>query len=283
MKTIDSRALQIHTDGSCYMEQKRISGCAAWVVYPEHLGLSEHQIVDFGCEESNQNRMELMACLRGLRWALENKPWQDVTSIYIVSDATYLVENHKYVQYWKKNGWRKQSGEPVANEDLWDAILKRIVELSKVGLRVSFHWQKGKKTSIGKIVDKAAKVAAQRGGFDNDFGYKPGSYSRSMVAGGEAAQRFLATGQIAVVRPYMKGVRRDREDKVSFHLFDEATQLYSGKYFAYATPSLSFELHRGNGYRVMFNTDPAFPRIIEIIETIPLPKPSRKKRKAKAS
>ena len=82
MKTIDSRALQIHTDGSCYMEQKRISGCAAWAVYPEHLGLSDHQIVDFGCEESNQNRMELMACLRGLRWALENEPWQDVTSTW---------------------------------------------------------------------------------------------------------------------------------------------------------------------------------------------------------
>jgi hypothetical protein len=38
-----------------------ISGCAAYVRYPD-VDLQEEQIVDFGCGESSNNRMELMAC-----------------------------------------------------------------------------------------------------------------------------------------------------------------------------------------------------------------------------
>ena len=261
------------------MQQKRISGCAAWVVYPEHLGLAEHQIVDFGCEESNHNRMELMACAKALHWALENRPWPDVTCLYIVTDSEYLAGNHHLIQYWKKNNWRKTSGEPIANDDLWDEILKCIVKLSRVGLRVTFHWQKGKKTPIGKVVDKSAKAAAQRGGWDIDYGYSPGSYSRSMVGGGAAAQPFPAAGQIEIIRPYMKRLRPAREEKLSFNVFDEPTQTYCGKYFAYTSPLLSYELHRGNGYRVQFNSDLQFPQITEIIGAVPLPKPIGKRRK----
>jgi ribonuclease HI len=275
---IDPRALQIHPDGSCYLEEKRISGCAAWVVFPDHLALPEFQIVDFGCQASSNNRMELMACLKGLRWALENQPWKGVTCICVVTDSQYLVENDSRAPYWKKNGWRNRFGEPIANEDLWDDLLKCIAKLSRVGLRVQFHWQKGKRTPLGKTVDKAAKAAALRGELRQDFGYKPGSYSRSMVPGGGAAIRFQAAGQTAVIRPYRKKPYRGREERVSFHLFDECTSGYSGKFFAYAGPLLALELHKGNGYRVRFNSNPNFPQIVECIEDVPLPKPVRRKK-----
>ena len=127
-------------------------------------------------------------------------------------------------------------------------------------------------------MDKAAKAAAQRGGFDIDFGFRPGSYARSMVAGGGTALRFGATGETVVIRPYKKNPRKNREEKVSFNIFDEATQSYMGKFYAYAQPNLSNELHRGNGYKVHFNTDPRFPQIVEKIEDVQLPKPVRKKK-----
>lgn len=273
---LDSRAIQIHTDGSCYMHQCRISGCAAWVIYPDHLALPEFQIVDYGCAENTNIRMELMACAKGLKWATENEPWQDVTRIYIVTDLEFLANNRNNIQYWKQKGWRYSSGEPVAHEDLWDDILKSILKLSKVGLRVDFHYKKGKKDVIGKKVDAAAKAAAQRGGFDHDFGFQPGSCSRSMVPGGAAAKRFQASGQTLVIRPYKKNPRKKREEKVSFHLFDEATQSYSGKFYAYVEPSLSLELHKGNGHRVLFNSDPKFPQILARIEGVLLPKPVKK-------
>jgi ribonuclease HI len=274
---LDQRAIQIHTDGSCYKNPGGISGCAAYVRYPD-VGLPEEQIVDFGCGESSNNRMELMACVKALEWALENAPWPDANRIYIVTDSQYVANCHTSARYWKRSGWRKQSGEPAANEDLWGKILKSLDKLSKVGVRVDFVYEKGKKTEIGKRVDKAAKVAAQRGGIDEDSGYKPGSFSRSMVRDGTATVRFAASGQVLVIRPYVKKVRKKREERISFNVFDEATQSHNGKFFAYADPSLAAELHRGNGYRVRFNSDAQFPKILEKLEDVPLPKPTRKKK-----
>lgn len=278
---IHPRALQIHPDGSCYMQQNRISGCAAWVVFPDHLGSSEFQVVDFGCEESSNNRMELLGCLKGLRWALENQPWEGVTCICVVTDSQYLGENHSRARYWKQRRWRNRFGEPIANEDLWDDLLKCVAKLSKVGLRVQFQWQKGKKTPLGKTVDQAAKAAALRGELRQDFGYKPGSCSRSMVPGGDTAVRFRAAGQTVVIRPYKKNPYRGREERVSFHLFDESTNGYSGKFFAYAEPSLALDLHKGNGHRVRFNSNPNFPQIVARIEDVALPKPVRRKKELK--
>jgi ribonuclease HI len=260
------------------MAQNRISGCAAIVVYSDHLCLPETQVVDYGCAENTNIRMELMACAKALEWAFENEPWQDVTRIYIVTDLQFLANNRNNIQYWKKNEWRYSSGEPVAHEDLWDAILKQINKLSKISLRVDFHYKKGKKDVIGKKVDSAAKTAAARGGFDKDFGFKPGSYTRSMVPGGAGAQRFHASGQTLVIRPYKKNPRKRREEKVSFHIFDESNHSYVGKYYAYVEPSLSIELHRGNGHRVLFNADPKFPQILAKIESVVLPKPARKRK-----
>jgi ribonuclease HI len=278
VNVLDPRAIQIHTDGSCYMHRGRIAGCAAIVVYPEHLGLPDSQIVDHGCAENTNIRMELMACAKGLSWALENEPWDGVTRIYIVTDLLFLANNHGNAQYWKKNGWRSSSGVPIAHEDLWDEILKSIAKLSKRGSRVDFHYSKGKSDEIGKKVHKAATVAAERGGFDRDFGFMPGSYSRSMVPGGAAALRFPAAGQTLVIRPYMKRPRKKREEMLAFNVFDEVSQSYAGKFFAYAEPSSSLELHKGNGHRVLFNSDAAFPQILQRIEGVQLPKPARKKR-----
>ena len=275
---LDPRAIQIHTDGSCYKNPGGISGCAAYVRYPDDVGVREDQIVDFGCGESSNNRMELMACVKALEWALENAPWPYANRIYIVTDSQYVANCHTSARYWKKSGWRKQSGEPTANEDLWGKILKSLDKLSKVGVRVDFVYEKGKKTEIGKKVDKAAKVAAQRGGIDEDSGFKPGSYSRSMVRDGTATQRFPASGQVLVIRPYVKKLRKKREERISFNIFDEGTQSYNGKLFAYAEPSLAAELHRGNGYRVRFNSDSQFPQILEKLEDVTLPKPRRKKK-----
>lgn len=221
--------------------------------------------------------MELMSCVKALNWALETAPWKNVNRIYVVTDSQYLAHGRVSAPYWKQRQWRKQSGEPTANEDLWDKILKAIGKLSKIGIRVDIIYEKGKKTHIGKKIDRAAKSAAQRGGIDQDPGYRPGSYSRSMVRDGTAAVRFPASGQVAVIRPYVKKPRKKREERISFNIFEESGQNYVGKFFAHAAPSLSAELHRGNGYRVQFNSDPEFPQILAKLEDVPLPKPQRRK------
>jgi ribonuclease HI len=193
--SLDPRAIQIHTDGSCYLQQNRISGCAALVVYPEHLCLPELQILDYGYAQNSNIKMELMACAKGLEWALESAPWNDVTRIYVVTDLQFLANNRNNIQYWKRNGWRYSSGGPVDHEDLWNAILKHINDLSRLGLRVDFYYKKGKKNAIGKKVDKRQRLPLR------------GVASMLTLASGRA----VTQGRwFRVVQPLPRFTRRDR-------------------------------------------------------------------------
>lgn len=263
---LDPRAIHIYTDGACYRNPGGNSGCAAIVQYPEHLGRGDEQIVDFGCSESSNNRMELLACIRALKWIRSNSPWPDVSWVQIITDSQYVKDNIARAQAWRKHGWRNQHGEPIENSNLWKEFLSAY---KSVGTVVHFEWTPGKKTTALKQIDKAAKTAAKRGGTDVDRGYRPGSVARSLVPG--AATRFAACGQIAVIRPYRKTVMRKRENKVRFDVFSEETGIYAASCYAFASPLLAAELHRQHGYRVQFNAEPKYPQIVEILEEVEIP------------
>src|SRR6202158_223740 len=263
----DPRAIHISTDGSCYKNPGGMSGCAAIVHYPDQLDREDEQIVDFGCEESSNNRMELLACIRVLRWIRENAPWNSVTRVQVFTDSQYVKENLIRAREWKKNDWRNQHGEPRENPDLWKQLLSAH---TKAGITVHFEWTLGKKSPVLKRVDKAAKVAASRGGPDVVRGYRPGTIARSMVNG--LATRFPAQGQSVVIRPYRKNLLADCEEKVRFDIFAEETQTYVKSCYGYASTDLAAELHRQHGYRVRFNNSPEYPQIVEILEEVALPK-----------
>src|ERR1019366_8511331 len=90
---LDPRAVHIYTDGSCYRNPGGSSGCAAIVQYPEHLGREDEQIVDFGCSESSNQRMELLASIQALKWIRKNSPWAGVSYVQIVTDSRYVKDN----------------------------------------------------------------------------------------------------------------------------------------------------------------------------------------------
>ncbi|MFZ0638175.1 MAG: RNase H family protein [Candidatus Acidiferrales bacterium] len=268
---LDPRAIQIEVDGSCYGNPGGQSGCAAVVRYPEQLQWADKQIVDYGCGESTNQRMELMPCIRALQWVRENQPWPDVTRVQIISDSTYVVGNMVNAPYWKKNKWRNRYGQPIFNSDLWDDLL---TARAKAGVRVDFEFQKGKKTEGGQIVHMAATRAARRGGLDKDRGYKPGAVRRSMVKERVAAVPYPARGQIDVIWPYVKKPVSKKEERISFNLFDEATQAFHSKFYAFATPLMAFDLHTWRVWRVRFNDEQRHPQIEAIVEEVPLLKGS---------
>lgn len=263
---LDPHALHIYTDGSCYQNPGGNSGCAAIVEYPDHLQRGQEQILDFGCAESTVNRMELLACIRALYWIRENSPWSGVSRVQIVTDSLYVKENLPRATGWKKNDWRNQYGEPRENADLWKQLLSA---RAKTGIRVDFEWAPGKKTEISKRVDKAAKAAAKRGGFDVDDGFGPGTIARSMVKG--PATRFAAQGQAAMIRPYRQRVMHTGENKVRFDVFSEKAGRYTESCYAFATPPIAAQLHRQHLYRAQFNANLDYPQILEIIEEVTVP------------
>ena len=189
---LDPHAVHIYTDGSCCRNPGGIAGCAAIVVYPDRLKREGEQIVDFGCAESKNNRMELLGCIRALEWIRQSAPWHGVARVQIITDSQYVKDNVPRAREWKKKGWRNRHGEPRENGDLWKHLLSAH---SKAGIVVTFEWTAGKRSPILKRVDKAAKTAAERGGKDVDRGYKPGTVARSMVKG--AAIRFAGTRAVS--------------------------------------------------------------------------------------
>jgi ribonuclease HI len=124
MQPLDPRAIHIQTDGSCYKNPGGKSGCAAVVHYPENLGRKDEQIVDFGCAESSNNRMELAACIKSLNWVRRNAPWNGITRVLLVTDSIYVTDNLVRAAGWKNGRWRNRHGQPMANHDLWDELLK---------------------------------------------------------------------------------------------------------------------------------------------------------------
>lgn len=262
---LDPRALHIRTDGSCYRERRMISGCAAIVEYPDHMNRDPEQILDFGCSESSVNRMELLAVICSLQWIRKNRPWPGVTRVQVISDSRYVVENAPRALIWRSNGWRNHDGHPIENTDLWKQF---ITARSQAGMLVHIQWTAGKKSADLRQIDKAAKRAAQRGGPDTDYGYSRGAISRSKVKG--AATAFDAHGQTAVIRPYRKNVMRRTggENKVRFDVYSDDAGAYMESCYAFAAAEVAYDLHRQHNYRVEFNADPKYPRILKVLNEV---------------
>ncbi|MFZ4513395.1 MAG: ribonuclease HI [Geothrix sp.] len=102
--------------------------------------------------DTTNNRMELMAAIRGLE-AL-TKPCQ----VLIQSDSQYVVKGiQTWLRDWKRRGWKKADGKPVMNADLWQAL---DVELARH--QVEARWVKGHAGHAeNERVDRLANEAAQ--------------------------------------------------------------------------------------------------------------------------
>ena len=86
-----------------------------------------------GERETTNNRMELMAVIRGAE-ALKRG-----CNIDIYTDSTYVMKGMTvWITDWKTRGWRTAAKKPVKNVDLWqrlDEVLERH--------EVNWFWVKG--------------------------------------------------------------------------------------------------------------------------------------------
>jgi len=84
--------------------------------------------------ETTNNRMELTAVTRALQ-ALK-KPCR----VTVVTDSEYLANafRQKWLEKWKRNGWRTASKEPVKNQDLW-----MVLDALALKHRITWQWCRG--------------------------------------------------------------------------------------------------------------------------------------------
>ena len=118
----------VYTDGGCAPTNPGPGGWAAILIKGEH-----QKELKGGEPLSTNNRMELMAAISALE-ALKRPCVVDMHT-----DSQYVREGiTKYINNWKRNGWRTASKQPVKNQDLW-----RRLETARAAHTVRWHWIKG--------------------------------------------------------------------------------------------------------------------------------------------
>ena len=115
------------TDGSC-LGNPGPGGWAAILRFGDKV-----KELSGGESDTTNNRMEMMAVVEGLN-AL-NQPCEvsvEIDSQYVKNGVT------KWMDGWKRKGWKTASKEPVKNQDLWQAIDKAVARH-----QVDWKWVKG--------------------------------------------------------------------------------------------------------------------------------------------
>ena len=118
---------EIFTDGACLGNP----GPGGWGVMLRWRG---HEKELFGGQaETTNNRMELMAAIKGLEALTRGR------SAAVYTDSTYVQKGiTEWITKWKRNGWRTAAKKPVKNVDLWQR-LERAAERHDL----EWHWVKG--------------------------------------------------------------------------------------------------------------------------------------------
>ncbi|MDH3981861.1 MAG: ribonuclease HI [Kiritimatiellaceae bacterium] len=123
-----TESVEIYTDGAC----KGNPGPGGYGVVLISNG-REKELSGGFCKTTN-NRMELLACIVGLRSL--NRPCE----VVLTSDSKYVVNGIEkgWAKKWRSNGWKLSPSKPAKNPDLWAQLLELCEEH-----QVDFKWVKG--------------------------------------------------------------------------------------------------------------------------------------------
>lgn len=118
-----------------------------------------------GYNHTTNNRMELMACIKGVEFlADKSRP------IALFSDSSYVVNgiSKGWARGWRKRNWMKSDGQPAINPDLWEKLL----DLTE-NLEITFHWVKGHAGHpLNERCDQLAVQSARGNDLIEDKGYQ---------------------------------------------------------------------------------------------------------------
>lgn len=123
-----SDTIQIFTDGAC-RGNPGPGGYGVVLVFGD-----QEKELSGGFRKTTNNRMELLACIEGLR-SLKHP-----CSVELTSDSKYVVNAmvKGWAKKWRSNGWKLTPSKPAKNPDLWSDLL----DLCETH-RVDFKWVKG--------------------------------------------------------------------------------------------------------------------------------------------
>jgi len=117
-----------------------------------------------GFRLTTNNRMELLACIVGLR-AYEGRG-----PVRVFSDSRYVIRamTEGWAARWRAHGWWRNKREKAENIDLWEHLL----ELAEAR-PVEFVWVRGHSGHpMNEVCDRLATAASRKPNLPPDVGYE---------------------------------------------------------------------------------------------------------------
>jgi ribonuclease HI len=171
-ETMEKGKVIIYTDGGCIDNP----GPGGYGVVLLHGG--KRKELSAGYRLTTNNRMELMACIAGLKSLKFSCP------VILFSDSRYVVDGMEkgWARRWKSKGWMRNAIQPAENADLWAQLLELCDNHT-----VEFSWVKGHAGQAeNERCDRlASKAALAEGNFLQDTTFE----TRAATVGG--AQKLL--------------------------------------------------------------------------------------------
>lgn len=108
---------------------------------------------------TTNNKMELMAAISALNWAILHV--RNDRSIEIIMDSQYVIRGiTSWMKVWINNNWKTSTKKPVKNIDLWQKLNQNIITLYNNRINLIWTWTKGhSEDKMNKYVDKLATKA----------------------------------------------------------------------------------------------------------------------------
>lgn len=151
------KEVTIYTDGAC-SGNPGAGGYGVVLMY----GAAKKELSE-GYEKTTNNRMELLAVIRGL------EALKEPCRVNLYSDSKYVVDaiEKGWVVKWKQNGWMRNKKERASNVDLWEQLLMMLAKH-----QVKFIWVKGHADNPwNERCDELARMAIQKGNLKEDENY----------------------------------------------------------------------------------------------------------------
>ncbi len=139
-----SKPVELFTDGAC----KGNPGPGGWGALLRY-GDAEKELWG-GEPETTNNRMELMAVIRGLETL--TRP----SRVIVTTDSQYVKNGiTQWIHNWKRNGWKTSAKKPVKNADLWQRL-----DAATARHDIEWRWVRG---HTGHTENERADALANRG------------------------------------------------------------------------------------------------------------------------
>lgn len=132
-ETEEFKSIVIFSDGACSGNP----GPGGWATV---VAMPDGKIKELGgfVEKTTNNEMEMRAALEGLK-----KISRTSGTVDLYTDSVYLIRGiTQWIWGWKKRGWKTAEGNAVANQEMWEQLLRVVSARGSEG-KINWYYSRG--------------------------------------------------------------------------------------------------------------------------------------------